>query len=159
MPPSSSRSTRSRIRATRTARARSRRCSTAWGRSRRPSSTTRAGSSSSFTSGSTATRLRSGETSPGTRVPDLRIDPLTGLRTIVAGERAGRPGGDLQAPPRAPLDLEKDPFLEGHEQRTPAELFALRPGGGSADGPGWTARVVPNLYPALSPTDPPDTGA
>jgi UDPglucose--hexose-1-phosphate uridylyltransferase len=82
-------------------------------------------------------------------VPELRIDPLTGLRTIVAGERAGRPGGDLQAPPRPTLDPEKDPFLEGHEQRTPPELFALRPDGGAADAPGWTARVVPNLYPAL----------
>jgi UDPglucose--hexose-1-phosphate uridylyltransferase len=84
-------------------------------------------------------------------VPELRIDPLTGLRTIVAGERATRPGGDLQAPPRPPLDPEKDPFLEGHEERTPPELFALRPDGGAADGPGWTARVVPNLYPALEP--------
>src|SRR3954462_10591729 len=86
-------------------------------------------------------------------MPELRIDPLTGLRTIVAGEPAGRPGGELQAAPRAALDPEKDPFLEGHEQRTPAELFARRPGGGAADGPGWTARVVPNLYPALGPAD------
>jgi UDPglucose--hexose-1-phosphate uridylyltransferase len=84
-------------------------------------------------------------------VPELRIDPLTGLRTIVAGERAGRPGGSLSAPPRPPLDPEKDPFLEGHEDRTPPELFALRPDGGRQDGPGWTARVVPNLYPALTP--------
>src|SRR3954447_13188953 len=84
-------------------------------------------------------------------MPELRIDPLSGLRTIVAGERAGRPGGELRAEPRPALDPEKDPFLEGHEQRTPAELFALRPDGGAADAPGWTARVVPNLYPALGP--------
>jgi UDPglucose--hexose-1-phosphate uridylyltransferase len=86
-------------------------------------------------------------------VPDLRIDPLTGLRTIVAGERAGRPGGELSAEPRPPVDPDKDPFLEGHEQRTPPELFALRPGGGAENGPGWTVRVVPNLYPALMPED------
>jgi UDPglucose--hexose-1-phosphate uridylyltransferase len=92
-------------------------------------------------------------------VPELRIDPLNGLRTIVAGERAGRPGGDLRAEARAPIDPEKDPFLEGHEERTPPELFALRPDGGSPDSPGWTVRVVPNLYPALAPTDPPDPGA
>ncbi|MEA2466974.1 MAG: UDPglucose--hexose-phosphate uridylyltransferase, partial [Thermoleophilaceae bacterium] len=82
-------------------------------------------------------------------MPELRIDPLSGLRTIVAGERAGRPGGDLRAEPRPPVDPEKDPFLEGHEDRTPPELFALRPGGGAPDTPGWTVRVVPNLYPAL----------
>jgi UDPglucose--hexose-1-phosphate uridylyltransferase len=82
-------------------------------------------------------------------VPELRIDPLSGLRTIVAGERAGRPGGDLRAEQRPPVDPDKDPFLEGHEDRTPPELFALRPGGGAANSPGWTVRVVPNLYPAL----------
>jgi UDPglucose--hexose-1-phosphate uridylyltransferase len=86
-------------------------------------------------------------------VPDLRIDPLSGLRTIVAGERAGRPGGELRAEARPPVDPSRDPFLEGHEARTPPELFALRPGGGAADGPGWTVRVVPNLYPALAAVD------
>jgi UDPglucose--hexose-1-phosphate uridylyltransferase len=88
-------------------------------------------------------------------VPELRIDPLSGLRTIVAGERAGRPGGDMRAEPRPPVDPEKDPFLEGHEERTPPELFALRPDGGSENGPGWTARVVPNLYPALGAEEEP----
>jgi UDPglucose--hexose-1-phosphate uridylyltransferase len=86
------------------------------------------------------------------------------LRTIVAGERAGRPGGELSATTRPPIDPEKDPFLEGHEDRTPPELFAWRPAGGSADGPGWTVRVVPNLYPALGegaagePSDPLSSG-
>ena len=86
-------------------------------------------------------------------MPELRIDPLTGLRTIVAAERATRPGADWNIPPRAPLDPEADPFLEGHEGRTPPELFALRPNGGAPDGPGWTVRVVPNLYPSLAPAD------
>jgi UDPglucose--hexose-1-phosphate uridylyltransferase len=86
-------------------------------------------------------------------VPELRIDPLTGLRTIVAGERAGRPGGALEADPRPPVDPERDPFLEGHEGRTPPELFALRPGGGEENGGGWSVRVVPNLYPALASAD------
>jgi UDPglucose--hexose-1-phosphate uridylyltransferase len=83
-------------------------------------------------------------------VPELRLDPLTGLRTIVAGERAGRPGGELRAEPRPPVDPERDPFLEGHEDRTPPEVYAVRPNGGGPDTPGWTVRVVPNLYPALS---------
>ena len=54
-----------------------------------------------------------------------------------------------------PIDVERDPFAEGHEDRTPPELYAVRPGGGPvADSPGWTVRVVPNLYPALTPADP-----
>jgi UDPglucose--hexose-1-phosphate uridylyltransferase len=56
----------------------------------------------------------------------------------------------MSADPRPPFDPDKDPFLEGHEDRTPPELFALRPGGGAPDTPGWSVRVVPNLYPALS---------
>jgi UDPglucose--hexose-1-phosphate uridylyltransferase len=94
-------------------------------------------------------------------VPELRIDPLTGLRTIVAGERAGRPGGELSAEPRPPVDPETDPFLEEHEERTPPELFALRRAGGPENGPGWSVRVVPNLYPALAaePSLAPDAAA
>lgn len=69
---------------------------------------------------------------------------------IIAGARAGRPGGGLVAPPPEPLQPDDDPFAEGHEDRTPPEVFAVRPQGGAANGPGWTVRVVPNLYPALS---------
>jgi UDPglucose--hexose-1-phosphate uridylyltransferase len=82
-------------------------------------------------------------------LPELRLDPLSGLRTIVAGERAGRPGGEFAVAPRPPIEPDTDPFLEGHEDRTPPELFAVRPNGGEPDSPGWLVRVVPNLYPAL----------
>jgi UDPglucose--hexose-1-phosphate uridylyltransferase len=93
-------------------------------------------------------------------LPELRLDPLTGLRTIVAGERAGRPGGEFAVEPRPPVEPEGDPFVEGHEDRTPPELHAVRPDGGQPNSPGWLVRVVPNLYPALgdgaldSPTPP-----
>jgi UDPglucose--hexose-1-phosphate uridylyltransferase len=87
-------------------------------------------------------------------VPEVRIDPLTGLRSIVAGDRATRPGGGLTVPPAPALDPETDPFAEGHEDRTPPEVYAVRPNGGQPDSPGWTVRVVPNLYPALSPDSP-----
>ena len=43
-----------------------------------------------------------------------------------------------------------DPFAEGHEGRTPPELYAIRPGGGPADSPGWSVRVLPSSYPVLS---------
>jgi UDPglucose--hexose-1-phosphate uridylyltransferase len=84
-------------------------------------------------------------------LPELRIDPLSGHKTIVAGERSQRPGGEPRSAPPEPIDPERDPFAEGHEDRTPPELEALRPAGGPPDSPGWTVRVVPNLYPALSP--------
>jgi UDPglucose--hexose-1-phosphate uridylyltransferase len=87
-------------------------------------------------------------------MPELRIDPLSGLRTIVAGDRADRPGGGFTVPPRPPLDPGTDPFLAGHEDRTPPEVWARRPNGGPPDSPGWLVRVVPNLYPALVPGEP-----
>ena len=77
--------------------------------------------------------------------PELRIDPLSGLRVIVAGERGSRPGAWLDVTPRPPIDRERDPFAAGHEDRTPPELYTL-PG----DNGSWRVRVVPNLYPALS---------
>jgi UDPglucose--hexose-1-phosphate uridylyltransferase len=88
-------------------------------------------------------------------LPEVRVDPLTGLKAIVAGERAGRPGGGFSAEPAPPVDADADPFAEGHEDRTPPEVYAVRPGGGDPDTPGWSVRVVPNLYPALAPGSPP----
>ncbi|HEV2787744.1 MAG TPA: DUF4921 family protein [Solirubrobacteraceae bacterium] len=82
---------------------------------------------------------------------EVRIDPLTGLRALVATGRAQRPGGELTVAPPDPIDAAQDPFAEGNEAQTPPELHAGRPAGGAADGPGWTVRVVPNRYPALAP--------
>ena len=80
---------------------------------------------------------------------ELRIDPLTGLRVLVADERGERPGAWPALEPRAAVDRDGDPFAEGNEDRTPPELYAVRPDGGAPDGPGWTVRVVPNAFPAL----------
>ena len=85
---------------------------------------------------------------------EVRIDPLTGLRAIVATERAERPGGALTVAPPAPIDPATDPFAEGHEDRTPPELYAVRPAGGAPDGPGWTVRAFPDRFPALTPDAP-----
>ncbi len=90
-------------------------------------------------------------------MPEIRIDPLSGHKTIVADERSRRPGGEPGGWPRErspePIDPDRDPFAEGREDRTPPELYAVRPGGGRPDTPGWTVRVIPNLYPALTPTE------
>ena len=85
-------------------------------------------------------------------MPEVRVDPLSGHKTIVAGERSRRPGGAPTCAPADPIDVARDPFAEGHEDRTPPELYALRPDGGPPDSPGWVVRVVPNLYPALTPS-------
>ena len=81
--------------------------------------------------------------------PEIRIDQLTGLRTILAPGRADRPEG-FERPGNEQKSAENCPFCEGREERTPPEVYAVRPGGGGADTPGWTSRVVPNLYPALA---------
>jgi UDPglucose--hexose-1-phosphate uridylyltransferase len=82
------------------------------------------------------------------RAPEIRIDQLTGLRTILAPGRAARPDS-FKAVASEPKGSTECPFCEGREDRTPAEIYALRPEGG-ADSPGWKTRVVPNLYPALA---------
>jgi UDPglucose--hexose-1-phosphate uridylyltransferase len=87
------------------------------------------------------------------RGSDLRIvsDPLSGREVIFAPGRAKR-AGSYGAPvePAAPGEAEACPFCEGHERKTPPELFALGGGEGrEPDTPGWKVRVVPNLYPAF----------
>ncbi|MGH2905752.1 MAG: galactose-1-phosphate uridylyltransferase [Solirubrobacterales bacterium] len=82
-------------------------------------------------------------------MPEVRIDPINGLRMLVADGRAERPNGLLRVQPPPPIDLAEDPFAEGSEQQTPPEVWADRPGGGAPDTPGWRVRAVPNKYPAL----------
>ena len=80
---------------------------------------------------------------------ELRIDQLSGLPVILAPGRAERPEG-FNLPGSEPKGPESCPFCEGREGRTPPEVYATRPDGAEPDTPGWTTRVVPNLYPALS---------
>jgi UDPglucose--hexose-1-phosphate uridylyltransferase len=81
-------------------------------------------------------------------LPELRIDPLTGLRVVLAPQRSERP---LSFEPSSTHEHAKQecPLCEGHESWTPPETYALRPGGGEADTPGWRVRAVPNKYPLL----------
>ncbi len=69
---------------------------------------------------------------------------------MLAPGRAERPDAFVREPADARTRPEDCPFCEGHEDRTPPEVYAARPGGGEPDSPGWTVRVVPNLYPLLS---------
>ena len=84
---------------------------------------------------------------------EIRHDPLLDRWVILAPERAGRP----QEKPGAPhaSRTKECPFCEGNEKETPPELWARRDGRGAGpDSPGWTVRVVPNRFPALTTSSP-----
>ncbi len=88
---------------------------------------------------------------------ELRKDLVSGRWVIIATERSKRPDdfrpGGAVAP--APEAVGFCPFCEGNEAKTPPEVFALRTAGTAPDSPGWTVRVVPNKFPALTPGPPP----
>jgi UDPglucose--hexose-1-phosphate uridylyltransferase len=88
---------------------------------------------------------------------ELRKDLISGRWVIIATERSKRPddfrpGAAAGAAPEAAGFC---PFCEGSEGKTPPEVFALRAPGTAPDSPGWTVRVVPNKFPALTPGPPP----
>jgi len=88
---------------------------------------------------------------------ELRKDIISGRWVIIATERSKRPddfrprGGGAPAPEAVGFC----PFCEGNEAKTPPEVFALRAAGTGPDTPGWTVRVVPNKFPALTRGTPP----
>ena len=79
----------------------------------------------------------------------LRLNPLTGRWVTIVAERAQRPSDFA---PRA-ADDESDPdrpcpFCPGNEESTASALESLDEGGS------WKMRVLPNLYPAFSGSEP-----
>lgn len=96
----------------------------------------------------------------GMLTPDseYRRCPVTGRWVVVAPIRASRPLTlDHAAPHHRDGNHAADcPFCEGREQETPHERFALRNPGSLANGPGWSLRVCPNKFPAVTPMQ--DTG-
>src|SRR5262245_6955350 len=83
---------------------------------------------------------------------ELRHDALSGRSVIVAAGRAARPHTVASIAPEQDAGTDHCPFCEGHEAMTPPELF--RTGAGAPGEPGWRVRVVPNLYPIVSPDSP-----
>ncbi len=86
----------------------------------------------------------------------LRKDHVSGHWVIIASERSKRPD-DFR-----PAQTEKKdnpagfcPFCKGNETKTPPEVFSLRENGSGPDAPGWSVRVVPNKFPALTRGRPP----
>ncbi len=95
-------------------------------------------------------------------VPEVRVDPLSGQRTIVAGARAGRPGGGWSASP-APVDRRRRATRSRRATRTGprpsstpcARAAAARtpPAGRCASSPTCTRRSTPSRpSPSRRPT-------
>ncbi|MBN2365595.1 MAG: galactose-1-phosphate uridylyltransferase [Calditrichaeota bacterium] len=80
-------------------------------------------------------------------MPELRKDPVIGRWVIISTERGKRPSdfADIEEKKQGGFC----PFCYNHEDKTPPEIFAIRPDNSSRDKPGWTLRVVPNKFPAL----------
>jgi UDPglucose--hexose-1-phosphate uridylyltransferase len=78
---------------------------------------------------------------------EIRKDLWNRHCVLISSERAKRPSdlGDLSL-----SSSQLCPFCEGNESQTPGEVFALRPDESLPNAPGWSIRVVPNKYPALS---------
>ncbi|GAB4539361.1 MAG: galactose-1-phosphate uridylyltransferase [Thermodesulfovibrionia bacterium] len=81
-------------------------------------------------------------------MPELRRDPVSGRWVIISIERGKRPSD-------FPMRFHTKrggfcAFCEGNEYTTPPEIYAVRPDGSKPNTPGWTLRVVPNKFPALT---------
>ncbi len=81
-------------------------------------------------------------------MPELRRDPITHRWAIIATERAMRPKSALSEA-EMPNPGRTNPFVAGHENMTPPEVYAVRPSYGRPNDSTWRVRVVPNKYPAL----------
>ena len=80
----------------------------------------------------------------GSRVNQLRLDPLTGRWVAVSTDRAQRQGIFIPRQPSPDADDPQHcPFCPGNEGDTLPALEAYGPSGG------WLVRVVPNRYPAF----------
>jgi len=80
---------------------------------------------------------------------EIRKDYATPTWVVFSAARSQRPGAFRNARDATPkADC---PFCEGHERMTPPEVLAYRDAG-TADGPGWRIRCVPNKFPALEPS-------
>ncbi len=107
---------------------------------------------------------------PGEHEPEIRIDQLTGLRTILAAGARRPPDRVRAGDARGHADASDCPFCEGNEAKTPPEVWADRPDGGEAERPGlarrgpsrtstprWpatAARTRPRRRPQAPPADP-----
>jgi UDPglucose--hexose-1-phosphate uridylyltransferase len=77
---------------------------------------------------------------------ELRWDPIKQHWVIIAKERGRRPRDFILEPGSGEATC--CPFCYGNEDKTPGEIFAIRPSG-PPNSPNWQVRVIPNKYPVL----------
>jgi len=84
---------------------------------------------------------------------EIRQDRATKRWVVLATERAKRPHDAVKRSEAAPEpEYSPDcPFCPGNEDKTPAEVLALRSPGSEPNGPGWQVRVFANRFAALRP--------
>jgi len=84
---------------------------------------------------------------------ELRRDPLLGYQVVIAEGRESRPQ-QWKASIPAPSAM-RCPFCGGHEDATPHERLALPLNlSRESDQQPWEVRILPNIYPSLSPDFP-----
>lgn len=77
---------------------------------------------------------------------ELRWDPVKRHWVIIAADRGRRPNDYLTT--ETPTPITSCPFCYGNEDKSPREIFAIRPSG-PPNAPNWSVRVIPNKYPVL----------
>lgn len=82
-------------------------------------------------------------------MPELRKDPVTGRWVIISTERGKRPTSFIPPTEKPVTPGVFCPLCPGNEDKTPPEVYAIRPDGSNPNTPGWTLRVVSNKFPAL----------
>lgn len=85
--------------------------------------------------------------------PQVRLDPLSGLKVLLAPERSKRPL-DLNRVEPADGAEAGCPFCGGNEEKTPPEIFATPGRELDGDRAGWSTRVVPNKFPLIEDEGP-----
>ena len=81
---------------------------------------------------------------------EFRYDPIKRTWVILSAERGHRPSHYL-SDSQAVQEPKTCPFCVGNEVMTPPEVYSHRDAESAPDSPGWSVRVVPNKFPALSP--------
>ena len=90
-------------------------------------------------------------------MPQLRKDPILNRWVIISSDRINRPS-DFSSSRESRPTGGFCPFCEGNEYTTPPEILSFRKPGSPTDSPGWSLRVVPNKFPALTDAGEADPG-
>ncbi len=91
----------------------------------------------------------------GLILPELRKNPITLNWVIISTERSKRPSDFIKSQDHKEKvsRSESCPFCYGNEDKTPPEVLVYREENSPPNSKGWSVRVVPNKFPALSQSE------